>query len=131
MSKATVKTVALQPARSVVLGFQAETGGERPLLRVARRALSDTESEAEAEPASWRTAAPVVACVSALDPTGLDAQEVQCCGVLRWQIRSWCSKGAAATNNVCSTTPSRAKRRRRRSSPRAIQIDDNTRVEEI
>src|SRR5262245_27990770 len=78
----------VRPGRPVVFRFQAEAGGERPLLLTARSALSEIGAKAAVDPASRSTAAPGVESASALDPTGLDVQEVQCCGVLRWQMRS-------------------------------------------
>ena len=84
--------------------LQAE-GGDRPLVLTVRRAPSKKISRAKIRPASANRQAPGTREIRESEPGGFDAHEVQCWGVLRWQMRSWRSKGAAARKRSWKTTP--------------------------
>src|SRR4051794_25802855 len=55
---------------------------------------------------------------------GLDAQDVQCCGVLRWHSRSWCSNWTVTRKMAYSAKASAAKRLDRRTPYLPIRSDD-------
>src|SRR4051812_9809934 len=83
---------------------QASAGGDRPENVVERRAPSESESATTAPPASANRMLSSAADVCGWTLSGLDAQDVQCCGVFRWQRRSWCSNGAVARKTAYSAT---------------------------
>src|SRR5260221_10335476 len=52
--------------------------------------------------------------------TVVDVHAVQCCGVLRWQARSWCENGTTRRKSTYKPALKAAQRRRRRSAGLAL-----------
>jgi len=86
-------------AGSVLLG-QAAEGGERPVVCEERRNPSARNPNAKARPASASVHAPAMTGVCGFEPTWLDVQAAQCCGVLMWQTRSWCPNAAVTRQSA-------------------------------
>ena len=102
------------PDRRIHELVQAKDGGDRPYVLTASSAPSGRASRAKSSPASARRQAPGAGQIRDSDPSGFDAHDVQCCGVFRWQMRSWCSNGAAARKRIWKPTPTSAMSGRRR-----------------
>src|SRR5689334_15636308 len=66
-------------------GYRAG-GGERPVDAAASSAPSASCSTMVAEPTSVRRDAPETGSGCGSEPSWLDAQDMQCCGVFRWQM---------------------------------------------
>src|SRR5260221_11652205 len=103
---------------------QAATGGERPVVRTGRSVPRTVHGAATAHPASASVHAPRIAGLTGSEPTTLEVQAVQCCGVLSSHRRSWCSNGAVTRKRAYIANAATVSRRQR--MPDALEPTDPT-----